>query len=117
MMPQSHYRIPKIARHAAFCHMSDYDLEIRSCGWVRSSLASVHDVYQSMAMVRPDERAEMTQRSPTSLIRSCEAKASRDSSHFVIRDVRCCIEDFERTDDANSLDYQIWGMTMQPPIG
>jgi hypothetical protein len=37
MMPLSRYRIPKIARRAAFGHMNDYDLEIRSCGWVRSS--------------------------------------------------------------------------------
>ena len=38
MMPLSRYRIPKIARHAAFGHMNDYDLEIRSCDWVRSNV-------------------------------------------------------------------------------
>ena len=37
MMPLSRCRIPKIARHAAFGHMNDYDLEIQSCDRVRSS--------------------------------------------------------------------------------
>jgi hypothetical protein len=39
-MPRSRYHIPKNARHAAFCHMSDYSLEIRSSDGLRSSLAS-----------------------------------------------------------------------------
>jgi hypothetical protein len=59
----------------------------------------------SIAMVRPDVRAEMTQRSSTSLIRSGEAKGSREQfANFVISNARCRIEDFERTDDAKSLD-------------
>jgi hypothetical protein len=29
-MPLSRYRVPKIARHAAFGHMNDYDLENQS---------------------------------------------------------------------------------------
>jgi hypothetical protein len=63
MMPLSRYRIPKIAPHAAFGHMNDYDLEIQSCDWVRSSLGCTKlcaglrriciETY-SMATVRPD---------------------------------------------------------------
>ena len=30
MMPLSHYRDPKIARHAALSHMNDYDSENQS---------------------------------------------------------------------------------------
>jgi hypothetical protein len=30
MTPLSRYRVPKIAQHAAFGHMSDYDLETQS---------------------------------------------------------------------------------------
>jgi hypothetical protein len=30
MTPLSRYRVPKIAQHAAFGHMNDYDLEIQS---------------------------------------------------------------------------------------
>ena len=33
-VPLSRYRVPKIAQHAAFGHMNDYDLETQSCGWV-----------------------------------------------------------------------------------
>jgi hypothetical protein len=63
MMPLSRYRIPKIARHAAFGHMNGYDLEIQSCGWVRSSLgcmklrAGLRRICieaSSMVMLRPD---------------------------------------------------------------
>jgi hypothetical protein len=36
-MPLSRYRVPKIARNAAFDHMNDCDLEIQSCGCDRSS--------------------------------------------------------------------------------
>src|SRR3954451_6908831 len=36
-MPLSRYRVPKIARHAAFDHMNDCDLETQSCGCDRSS--------------------------------------------------------------------------------
>jgi hypothetical protein len=30
MTPLSRYRVPKIAQHAAFGHMNDYDLETQS---------------------------------------------------------------------------------------
>jgi hypothetical protein len=36
-MPLSRYRAPRIARHVAFDHMNDCDLEIQSCGCDRSS--------------------------------------------------------------------------------
>jgi hypothetical protein len=85
MMPLSRYRVPKIARHAAFGHMNDYDLETQSCGWDRSSLECARldaglrttSAEAHSFVLTHDVRVDMTRHWPISPADLAWLKASR----------------------------------------
>ncbi len=108
MTPLSHYRVPKIAQHAAFGHMNDYDLETQSLVGTdqvvgagdsvpaRAQFASKHTRRPWLVVTRdvPSKRRVVRR----TLTRSGVAKALRDRKGVGVIRLRYAVNGYFKPD-------------------